>query len=550
MSRLEKFIVRDDRPAERRWLDRVKDSVRAYWQGPIQSSDAALDRFLSDAPPAASGVFVSDATALGVSAFYCAVATISQDVASLPLFLFKSLSGGGSVRYTDHPLNYLLHDRPSPEMTAFNFRAALMMNVLTCGKSYAEIVRDPLGRPGALWHIEPGRVSPIREGGVLTYRVRGSGTDAILEAANMLHFKGPSPDGVVGFDVVMLAREALGLAIASERFGARFFSNGSQLGGILSEGSGLTEPARENLRKALKARHEGSDNAHRWLLAPTGTTFQEVGVHPRDSQLNELRVHQVREIARFFRIPVSYLGDLERATFSNFEQQQLQYFTNCIRPWLVNIEQELNAKLIAPSEKNLQHCEHVTAGFLRADVAQRGQFYALMSQNGLMAPNEIRALENLPPIAGGDVARVPLNTAPMGVSSRSAHRDLLIDVLDRLRATDVNKVSRMSTPDQLRAHAERSIGDHIHRSNVVFHIRSAVRAALSSLERESDTEAVCDTLARQYGNSLRTDILAFADRAANGVDFSMKLGNQVSTWKTSSRSAQLVDDTMFTEKTR
>lgn len=415
MPRLEKFVVRGDvQPTERNWIDRLRDGVRSYWQGPMQSSDAALHQFLSDQGPVAAGVQVSDTTALSVSAFYCAVATISQDVASLPLFLFKSLPGGGSARYTDHPLNYLLHDRPNPEMTAFQFRAAVMVNALTTGNGYAEIVRDAIGRPAQLWHVEPERVTPIREGGVLRYRVRGSGAgDTVLDAAAMLHFNGPSPDGVVGFDVVTLARQALGLAIASERFGAKFFSNGSQLGGILSEGAGLTEPARENLRKALKARHEGADNAHRWLMTPSGTTFQEVGTSPRDSQLNDLRVHQVREIARFFRIPVSYLGDLERATYSNFEQQQLQYFTNCIRPWLVNIEQELNFKLIAFSERNLQHCEHVTAGFLRADVEQRGQFYSLMSQNGLMTPNDIRALENLPPIEGGDLARVALNTTPI-----------------------------------------------------------------------------------------------------------------------------------------
>jgi HK97 family phage portal protein len=417
MSTVEKIVIRDGNPA-RTWRDRIVGFVRSYWTGPITSNSPEIARLLGGGP-VASGVTVNESTALGIAAFWCAVTTIAWDIASLPLFLYKSLPGGGNVRFESHPLNVLLHDQPNPETTRFQLWAALLINVLCGGNAFAEITRDSTGRPTGLWHIEPSRVSTFRTSdSVLRYRVQNaSAPETIFEARDVLHLRGPSPDGLCGFDVVRIAREAEGLAIAAERFGAKFFANGSQLGGVLSAPGALTELAWKNLSERLIRQHQGSDNAHKWLLADHGLTFTPVGVNPRDSQFNELRTFQLREIARFFRIPVSYLGDLERATYSNFEQMQLQYFTSCIRPWLVNLENELNAKLISPSERQTLHCEHVVEGFLRADTEKRSAFYAVMVQNGLMTPNEIRALENLPPLPSGDVARVPLNTAPMGTAS-------------------------------------------------------------------------------------------------------------------------------------
>lgn len=447
-------------------LARLRDGVRGFWSGPFFSSDHnPWWRFGQAA--VASGVTVNLETALGVSAFFCAVSTISQDIASLPLFLYKGSADGGKQRFEAHPLNRLLHDQPNPEMTSFQLRAALMVNALAGGNGYAEIQRDGAGRPTALWHLHPYRVSLFRQNGALMYRVSNvGGGDSILEPSDILHIKGPSPDGVLGFDVVHLGREALGLSIGAERFGATFFGNGSQLGGVLSTGP-LSEPAQRNLQKALESRHQGVDRAHKWLLAPPGSTFTPIGVNPRDSQFNELRVHQIREVARFFRIPVAYLGDLERATYSNFEQMQLTYFTTGLRPWLVSIEQELDSKLIASSEKNIQHFEHVAEGFLRADVEKRGAFYSTMITNGVMTINEVRSRENLPPIEGGDVPRVPLNTEaltaptpaappiapvnPRDVLLLAAQRDVLIYAFDGVIKRETERARQaQSTPDKFR----------------------------------------------------------------------------------------------------
>jgi HK97 family phage portal protein len=205
----------------------------------------------------------------------------------------------------------------------------------------------------------------------------------------------------------------LGLSIAAEQFGGSYFANGTQVGGILTAPGSLPELARKNLTEAVEARHRGSDRAHRLMLLENGVSYTATATNPRDSQFNELRTFQLREIARFFRIPVSLLGDLERSTFSNSEQEVLSYFTHCIRPWLVSLEQEYTMKLIPALEKNLQTIEHVTSGFLRADVEKRGAFYAQMVDRGIYTLNEVRALENLPPVAGGDVPRVPMNFEPL-----------------------------------------------------------------------------------------------------------------------------------------
>ena len=416
MASLEKIVIRDGNPPRSLWGrvgDAVGTAVRSFTLGPYSLKDRELVR-LFGGKPSYSGANVNEATAMSVSAFYCAVTTISWDIASLPLFLYRTLPTGGKERFTSHPLNRVVHDMPNPQTTSFQLRQALMQNVLTTGNAYAEIERDVVGRPKALWHLTPERVSPFYDGGHLRYRVAQSGgREIVLDASDVIHIKGPSPDVVLGTNIVQVAREALGLSIAAERFGATFFGNGSTIGGMLTTSTTLTQPARENLQAAMAARHQGAEHAHRLLLLEPGMSYVATATNPRDSQFNELRVHQIREVARFFRIPVSLLGDLERSTYSNSEQQRLDYYTSCLRPWLVNIEQELDLKLISSVERNQQHCEHVVEGLLRADVEKRGTFYTQMLGNGAMTVNEVRALENLAPIAGGDTARVPMNSEPL-----------------------------------------------------------------------------------------------------------------------------------------
>jgi HK97 family phage portal protein len=405
----------------RRWFEPIRnaalrglDTVRGYFGGTMLSSEATVAAWLSGQPPAAAGVIVSHATALMIASVHNAVSLISQDVSSLPCNVYKRLPSGGGARFPGHPLNKLLSECANPEMTAFEFKAALLVNMLLSGGGFAEITRDQIGRPAQLWLVTSDRVVPQRDRtGQLEYRVRQSGgPDVITPASNMIHIKGLSPDGVIGYDTVQLARETLGLALAAERSGAKFFSQGAQIGGVLSTPA-LSEQAQINLRKSIESRHAGADNAGKLLLVPPGSTFTGTTVTPRDGQVLELRLYLVREVARFFKLPVSMLGDLERSTFSNHSEEKLSYFTSCLRPLLVRVEQELNMKLLSESERQALRIEFNVNGFLRSDSESRGNFYQQMLMSGAMSVNEVRALENLPPVPGGDVPRVPMNTEPV-----------------------------------------------------------------------------------------------------------------------------------------
>jgi HK97 family phage portal protein len=415
------WIPEKQGPPTRRIRERVRDAVlrgldnlRGHFGGQVLSSEAAAAAWLNGTPPPAAGISVSHYSALMIAAVHNAVSLISQDVASLPCGVYKRLPDGGAQRYPGHPLNKVLRDSANPETTAFECLAALLVNLLLSGNGFCEVVRDALGRPAQLWNLTSDRVIPERDGsGALRYRVRnGAGVDTFTSASDMIHIKGLSVDGLIGYDTVSLARETLGLALAAERSGAKFFSQGAQIGGVLAHGT-MSEQAQINLRKAIESRYAGSDNAGKMLLVPPGSTFTGTTTTARDAQLMELRLYLVREVARFYKLPVSMLGDLERSTFSNHSEEKLSYFTSCLRPLLVRIEQEFSMKLLSETERPLLRVEFNTNAFLRSDSSARGDFYSLMLQNGAMSVNEVRALENLPPVPGGDTPRVPMNTEPV-----------------------------------------------------------------------------------------------------------------------------------------
>ena len=412
MAHLEKLVLRDDdsRPS---WRDRIIGAWRSIVLGPYNTKDHALAR-LFGGPPASSGERVDERRALTVSAFWSAATMIAADVASLPLILYKRTGDDGKERFVTHPLYRLLHDEPNGQMTSMQFRETLMLSLLVTGNAYAEVERDQVGRPVALWPLSPHAVTPFVDGGALRYRVPAAGGgDVILSPADVLHVRGPSADGIIGYNLVEVARETLGLALASEKYAGRFFSNFAQVGGVVSTSATLTEPARINLARALEARHQGADRAHRLLLLENGLTYTPTSIGPRDAQFAELREQEVREIARYFKIPPVMIGDLSRATWSNYEQAQGQYYTQAIRPWLVRIEQELNRTLISSLERNVQFFEHSVEGFLRSSSQERAGFYSVLLDRGVITINEARRLENLSPIEGGDTPRVPMNTEPL-----------------------------------------------------------------------------------------------------------------------------------------
>jgi HK97 family phage portal protein len=361
--------------------------------------------------PTASGVEVTTEGSLSSVAVYACVRILAETVASLPLIVYER-QGKGKDRAVKHPLYTLLHDLPNKEMTSFELRETLMGHVALWGNAYAEIEYNKAGRIIGLWPLRPDKVEVKRVNGQLIYYVKVNAETIPLAKQQVLHLRGLGSDGVKGYSPITLARQAIGLTLATEEFGARFFGNGARPGLILEHPGQLSETAQGRLKAAIGREHQGLSNAHRLMVLEEGMKVHEVGIPPEDAQFLETRKFQTTEIARLYRIPPHMLADLERATFSNIEHQSIEFVTHTIRPWLVRWEQAINRDLLLPTERSTYFAEHLIDGLLRGDIASRYQAYSIGRQNGWLSANDIREKENMNPIEGGDVYLIPLNMIP------------------------------------------------------------------------------------------------------------------------------------------
>jgi HK97 family phage portal protein len=413
MARYE--VIRPVQPT--RW-QRMTDVIRSFTLGPYNTKDKALAG-LFGGQKVSAGVAVNEQTAMNYSAVWAAVNLIAGDIGKVPLVLYKKSADGGKERYENHALYRLIHDRPNPQMGSMTFRRTLQAHALVWGNGYAEIERDFAGRPVNLWPMLPNHVSTLLDAGRLQYRVKGSGkADVILDASDVIHIRGLSDDGINGVSTIGNARESIGLSIAAERMGSTFYGNGSTFGGIIKYPVGAAagasgQQARDENRKALEARHQGVDRAHRLLALYEGAEYQQIGVPPNAAQFLETRQFQIEEVCRWFNLPPHKLKHLARSTFSNIEHQGIEYVVDTLDPWWVIWEEELTMKLVPQLERGIQVIEHVREGLLRGDAAARGDFYSKLFSIASITPNEIRKRENLNPVKGGDTVYVPLNTVPL-----------------------------------------------------------------------------------------------------------------------------------------
>jgi HK97 family phage portal protein len=353
-------------------------------------------------PPSHAGVNVNELNALNYSAVFACVRVVAETIASLPLHVYQRLPAG-KQRAPDHPLYEILHDMPNPEMTSFTFREVLQTHLMLWGNAYAEIEWGTDGYIRALWPIPPNCVQLERDGREqLQYRISlPDGTRKVLSEDQMLHIPGLSFNGIKGISPIGAARQAIGLGLAAEEFGARFFGNGTNLGGVVKHPGKLSEVASKNLRASINETYSGLGQSHRVMLLEEGMDFEKVGIPPEDAQFLETRKFQVNEIARIFRVPPHMIGDLERATFSNIEHQSIEFVVHTIRPWLVRWEQSFKWKLFLPSERRSFFAEFVVDGLLRGDTKSRYEAYAIGRQNGWLSADDIRELENMNPLPDG-----------------------------------------------------------------------------------------------------------------------------------------------------
>ena len=369
-----------------------------------------------------SGKAVTERSAMQMTAVYSCVRILAEAIAGLPLHVYRYNSNGGKEKAIDHSLYLILHDEPNPEMSSFVFRETLMTHLLLWGNAYAQIIRNSKGEVMALYPLMPNKMSVDRdENGQLYYQclrsvdeVGGKSETVILKPTDVLHIPGLGFDGLVGYSPIAMAKNAIGLAIATEEYGAKFFANGAAPSGVLEHPGTIKDPQR--VREAWQSQFGGSQNSGKIAVLEEGMKYTPISISPEQAQFLETRKFQINEIARIFRVPPHMVGDLEKSSFSNIEQQSLEFVKYTLDPWVIRWEQSIMRTLLTPEEKKSYFVKFNLEGLLRGDYQSRMNGYATARQNGWMSANDIRELENLdriPAEAGGDLYLINGNMLPL-----------------------------------------------------------------------------------------------------------------------------------------
>ncbi len=358
-----------------------------------------------------------------MTAVYSCVRILAEAVAGLPLHLYRYTADGGKEKAVTHPLYRLLHDEPNPEMSSFVFRETLMTHLLLWGNAYAQVIRNGKGEVIALYPLMPNRMEVDRDkNGKLYYTYTTQQDDAptmkgstvYLDPSEVLHIPGLGFDGLVGYSPIAMAKNAIGMAIACEEYGAKFFANGAAPGGVLEHPGTIKNP--ERVRESWQRTFGGSGNANKVAVLEEGMKYTPIAISPEQAQFLETRKFQINEIARIFRVPPHMVGDLEKSSFSNIEQQSLEFVKYTLDPWVIRWEQTLSRTLFSEDEKKEYFFKFNLEGLLRGDYASRMSGYATARQNGWMSANDIRELENLdriPAEDGGDLYLINGNMCKM-----------------------------------------------------------------------------------------------------------------------------------------
>lgn len=359
-----------------------------------------------------AGKTVNERSAMQISAVNAAVRILAESIASLPLHVYEKGKDGNRVKAEDLELFYLLHDNPNPEMTSFIFRETLMTHILLWGNGFAQILRNGRGGVIGLYPLLPNKMSVERdEKGQLFYRYLRyeneppamDGNTVILMPEDVLHIPGLGFDGLVGYSPISMTKNAIDLALAAEEYGSKFFANGAAPAGVLEHPGVIKDVSK--LRESWNNTFGGSGNAGKVAILEEGLHFNPIAMSPQDSQLLETRQYQLNEIARIFRIPPHMLGDLSKATFSNIEEQSLEYVKYTLTPWICRWEASLTDALLTREEQRKYEIRFNVDGLLRGDYKSRMEGYAVGINNGFMCPNDVRRLEGfdlIPDEKGGN----------------------------------------------------------------------------------------------------------------------------------------------------
>lgn len=335
-----------------------------------------------------AGVAVTEQTAMQIAAVWSCVRVLAETIGALP-WAFYERDKSGNMTKIDHDLGAVLMDSPNATMTSQDLRESQMVRLGLCGNAYAWLER---GQGGRVLSIEPDpTIEPVIQDGRVRYRRRGE----TLPDENVWHLKGFG-DGRIGLSPIGHARQAFGLALATESFGARFFKDGASQSGVIKAKEWLKDDQRARAKEILAEMWSGLTNAHKVQLLEGGMEYQSVTMPLEDAQFLQTRKFQVTEICRWYRVPPHLVADLERATFSNIEQQALEFVQYTLLPYFIRYEQTVRRALLPPGDRPTIHLRFNADGLLRADSAGRAGLYSVLLQNGVYNRNEVRAMENRP----------------------------------------------------------------------------------------------------------------------------------------------------------
>lgn len=369
-----------------------------------------------------AGKVVNEHNAMQLTTVYACVRIIAEAIAGLPLHLYR-YTDSGKEKAVDHPYYYLLHDEPNHEMSSFTFRETLMTHLLLYGNAYAQKIFDNRGRITALYPLIPSQMAVLRDAsGRIVYQYTYTPNDAKpgtsktvnLSREEVFHIPGLGFNGLVGFSPIAMARNALGLAMATEEYGSKFFANGAQPSGVLEHPGAIKDP--ERLRQNWQDTFGGSGNSNKTAVLEEGLKYHPISIPPDQAQFLESRKFQVTEICRIFRMPPHMVGDLEKSSFNNIEQQSLEFVKYTLDSWVCRWEQGLQRGMLLANEKKQLFWKFNVDGLLRGDYVSRMNGYAVGRQNGWLSANDIRTLENqdlIPDDQGGNLYLVNGNMLPL-----------------------------------------------------------------------------------------------------------------------------------------
>lgn len=356
-----------------------------------------------------TGETVTQETALRFSAVWACIQVRAESLAQLPIGIFEK-TDTGRISRSDHPIYYLLHNEPNKYMASFTFFKTMQSLLDLYGNAYAEITRKDKVTVIGFSIIHPAWVTAKIVNDELFYVVNdGLNPTRTIPQYNMIHLVGFSTEGIVGQSPISAHRESVGMAMATQKFGAKFYANGASLGGTIEHPGKLSKEAQERLKASWAKSYEGQGNAFRTAILEEGMKYTQIGINPIDAQYVETMRFSVEEIARIYRVPLHMIGDLSRSTNNNIEEQGISFVRDTMAPVARIWEQELTRKVFREDEKRRLYVEFNMNGLLRGNATARAAFYQTMVQNSLLSPNEIRSLENMNAYEGGDKYIKPLN---------------------------------------------------------------------------------------------------------------------------------------------